>query len=181
MYSLTTAARSHGKARLGRDYRCLKSRHLSRTAHGNFPAKKDTFWQDDEIVKIIDGRKVFDSWTPTKCPDCKEPIIFDAHRWPHCPDCGLIFPNDLLYHADNQLSYAIRKAKERDRKLKERRLEQMVNGCYIEDEPCNKPHVDHTPILLGKIPDRHKYYSEQMPSEDRQRAIDRMTFGLKLI
>jgi hypothetical protein len=178
MHMLTTAARSHGKARLGRDYRCLKSKYLSRTAHSNFPAKEDTFWQDDEVVKIIEGKKVFDRWTPTKCPDCHKPIIFDLRKWPHCPECGLIFPNDILNHPDNQLSYAIRKAKEKDRRARDRRLPTE----YQEPDTMKPPIIPYISLEIPSPRPKRQHFSERSyVSPEKQRNIDRMCWGLKPI
>ena len=80
-----------------------------RLAHGNRPAIDKTYWRHQE-VPIAEEDSIF---APRFCPDCREFIVHDVHGTPHCPSCGLIFPdptanpmkrpqrvpNDVKYHA----------------------------------------------------------------------------------
>ena len=158
---------------VGRSHPSLKSPYLSRPAHGNTPAREKTFWQTDEVRDETD--KKVDSYKPTRCPKCSIEIIFDKRNYAHCPDCGLIFPNPDKRGADNKLSYAIRKSRERDRKAREGRMPSE----FRERELCERPRIDLNPISLGKVKGKFERFSEcQYVSPDRQRAIDRLTWGL---
>ena len=64
-------------------------RPLGRLAHGNRPAIDKTYWRHQE-VPIAEEDSIF---APRFCPDCREFIINDEHGNPHCPSCGLLFPD----------------------------------------------------------------------------------------